>query len=154
MAHIHVEVAVIFGAPREKVFEALTNEFFDWSVGRNALSHKVVKKEGDTIDHEIVRKFLGIKLKESWREELTPPSKVVSQIAAGMGDVTEVLSFDSESDGSTRVAGVFDGEVRGALAAVLGPFARHRLSHDMVNQGEKFAKYKGWDFRVLKSASG
>ncbi len=153
MAHIHVEAAVILGAPREKVFEALTNEFYDWSVGRNAVSHKVVKKEGNAVYHEMVRKYLGIRVTSSWRDELTPPSKAVSLIASNMGEVTVVMSFDSESDGSTKVAGVFDGEVRGALAAVLGPFARRRLSGDMVKQGGKFAKCKGWDFRIVKAAS-
>ncbi len=146
-AHIHAEVALVMGAPRGEVFEALTNEFYDWSVGRNAISHRIVKKEDNVVHHEIVRKFLGIKLEEIWKEELTPPSKVVMLITTGMAEVNAVLIFETESNGSTRVEGVFDGEVKGALAAVFGPFARRRLSHDMLREGEKFAKYKGWDFR-------
>ncbi len=153
MAHFHVEAAFIMGAPREKVFEAITNEFHDWSVGRNSISHKIVKTEGNTIHREIVRRFLGIKVESSWIDELTPPSKRVSLLESGVSKATIVANFESEPDGSTRVAGVIDGEIRGVLAAVFGPFARRRFSKDLMKQGEKFAKYKGWDFSIVKASS-
>ncbi len=51
----------------------------------------------------------------------------MSLIKSDMGEVTAVINYDSEPDGSTKLTGVFDGEIRGALAAVFGPFARRRL---------------------------
>lgn len=154
MARMRVEVSMIMGAPREIVFEAFTNEFNDWSVGKYTVSNKILKKEGNTIEREVVRKFCGMKIKYREREELTIPSMMIQKAENDILDVTIVVGFESEPDGSTRMNANVDGEIKGRLARVFGPVAGRGFHRDLMNVANKFAQYKGWAFRVEKSSSG
>ncbi len=142
------------GAPRESVFEALANEFPEWAVGKYSVSDKIIKKEGNIVDREVVREIWGVKVGYKERDELTPPSKIVMLAEGGRIRSTFTVTFEPEPDGSTKVAGQVEAELKGALGRVAGPFARRRLHHNFVNGGKEFAKYKGWDFKFVKSSSG
>ncbi len=154
MVHLHVEAVFSMGAPREIVFEALANEFNDWAVGKYSESDKIIKKEGNSVEREVVRKIWGVTVRYKERDELTPPSKIVMLAEGGRIQSTFTVTFEPEPDGSTKVAGEVEAELKGALARVAGPLAKRRLHHNFVNGGEKFAQYKGWNFRVIKSSSG
>ena len=104
MVHLHVDVAVIMGAPREIVFEALANELDDWSVGKYIVSHKITRREGNTIDREMVRKVWGVTVRYRQTDELTPPSKIATVGEGGNVKFTNTGRFESEPDGSTRLA--------------------------------------------------
>ncbi len=142
------------GAPREIVFEAVTNEFPDWAVGKYSESDTIIKKEGNIVQRDVVRKIWGVTVRYQERDELTPPSKTVMRAEGEKTRSTFTVTFESEPDGSTKVGGEVEAELKGALARVAGPLARRRLHSNFVKGGEKFAKYKGWKFKIVKSSSG
>ena len=128
MVHLHVEVVVVMGAPREIVFEALANELDDWSVGKYIVSHKITNREGNTIDREMVRKVWGVTVRYRQRDELTPPSKIVTLGEGGNVKFTNIGQFESEPNGGTRLVFELDAELKGRICTSVRPIRQTSFS--------------------------
>ena len=130
MKQIHLEGAYIIKAPRERVYEVITDfenapKYFP-AVAKSA---RVVKREGDGLVVEVETKaFLGSRtFKVHMETRLRPNEGFSSTNTSSLGVEHEVLSLEAIPEG-TRIAYTNDVEIKNRFFQIFGNFLIKRIA--------------------------
>ncbi len=138
--HMHLELTESFNVPREKLFDALAHEMIDHL--SYVVSNKVVRTEGNLVYREVTQRSRGGRtLKNTAKDELTPPSRMVTTVEFEDGTRgTFVYALEPLPDGGTKLVMTLDGKLSGT-ARLISPLIRRRLLSLYRKEGDSFRKY-------------
>lgn len=137
--NLHIENSQIIKAPRERVFQILT-DYETWPKFSTFFSRvSVTERNGNIVRLDTDVKLRGRKVRRMEKHVQTPPARI--EVEGEMEGVTNtsVWKFDSVPEGTCLTASV-DAQLNG-WARLLGPIAKRQLSSLLRKEMQAYAKY-------------
>jgi hypothetical protein len=139
---LRFEIEEQVNVPQAKLFDFLAegkmNDYLP-----NTVSNRVIRKEGNLIFRETVRRDPrnGREVKFQSKDELIPPSKMITSGESKRGRATAVYTLDSQTGGGTKVVVSLDIRLNGVAAKILAPFFKGRILTSFKKEAESLKQY-------------
>jgi len=135
---LRFELIEYFNVPQTKLFGYLAEGKLNDNLP-NTVSNRVIRKEGNLIFRETVRRDPrnGKEVKFESRDELIPPSKMITTAGSKRGRIRAEYTLESQTSGRTKAVVSFDIKLNG-VAKILGPFFKGRIMTSLRKEAESF----------------
>jgi hypothetical protein len=144
---LRFEIEEQVNVPQAKLFDFLAggrmNDYLP-----NTVSNRVIRKEGNVVFRETVRRDPrnGREVKFQSKDELMPPSKMITTGESKRGRATAVYTLESQTGGGTKVVVLFDIKLNGAGAKILAPFFKGRILNAFKKEAESLKQHVEKEF--------
>jgi hypothetical protein len=138
---LRFELIEYFNVPQAKLFDYVAqgklNDYLP-----NTVSNRIIRKEGNLIFRETVRRDPrnGKEVKFESKDELIPPSKMITSAESKRGRIRAEYTLESQTDGRTKAVVSFDIRLNG-MAKILGPFFKGRILASLKKEAKSFKEY-------------
>jgi hypothetical protein len=135
---LRFELIEYFNVPQAKLYDILAegkmNDYLP-----NTVSNRIIRKEGNLIFRETVRRDPrnGKEAKFESKDELMPPSKMITTGESKRGRARAEYSLESETEGRTKAVVSIDIRFYG-VARILGPFFKSRIVTSFKKEARSF----------------
>jgi hypothetical protein len=132
---LRFEIIEYFDVPQAKLYDILAegkmNDYLP-----NTVSNRIIRKEGNIIFRETVRRDPrnGKESKFQSKDELIPPSKMITTAESKRGRATAEYTLESQTSERTKAVVSFDIRANGVAAKILLPFFKGRILTSFKNE--------------------
>ncbi len=136
------ELVEYFNVPQAKLFdyvaEGKMNDYLP-----NTVSNKIIKREGNMIFRETVRRDPrnGKEVKFQSKDELIPPSNMTTTAESKRGKIIARYTLETQNDGRTKAIVSFDIKLNGMAAKIIAPFVKGRILKALRKEAKSFKEY-------------